>query len=382
MLIAFVICLLRHSVSNKKPPIEIPMIAHKVTFEHKGSKTGKDENNTLFEFPVKNDSESESAFYMDVRSVYCGEDICKIDPVRLHWDRLGIYHRYSLLNNVKLEKAFGEDFTLEDYDKLDRILNNKNAALGFLHKDELIQEMPSGNAVDALSGATITILKEDYVEGAIWTCYTLWHFVHGGVTHIIRDITGSTMTNGALNSLLKTGNVNEKHFAIEQLQRKKAFDTVSISNILLAPSDVSILKRDRREINKAVIDYVNVLPRDKYFNAINSLINMHNSEITLLSLQSLISSSFETPKHFYDELSEQLSTMTLYQEIDLFLALIKLKAVNSKILLANISRLLSHQRFTIARRVYWFLTEQPRTSLPKSLQQTLNIFYQTNKEKL
>lgn len=361
---------------------QAPIIAHKVTFEHKGSKTGKNENNTLFEFSLKIHKQQDVhdiAFYMDVVSVYCGEDICKIDPVRLHWDRFGFYRKYSLKKGVKLEKAFGEDFTANDYDKLDKILKNKRSGLASLHKDELVQSLPSGNTVDALSGATITILKDDYVAGAIWTCYTLWHFANGDITRIIRDITGNSMSIEVLNMFIQTGNLNEKHFAIEQLQQKKAFDQMSINNILQLVSNQSASNQPNITTNQAVMNYVNTLPDAQYFNAINALINMDSNEIKLLSLQSLMASSLVAPTNYYDKLSEQVPKMALYQEVDLFLTLVNTKQVSSKQILANLSQLLSHKRFSVARRVYWFLSKQP---INQEIQQALELFYQKNNGKL
>lgn len=380
-----------------------PDINHAVTFKHKGSKTGKDEQNTLFEKGSSTEHQHQQTFYMDVVSVYCGEDICKVDPVRLHWNALGFYSHFSLKNGVELEKAFGDDFTEHDYKKLNLILKNKNSALASLHKEELVREIPSGNAIDALSGATVTILKDDYVDGAIWTCFTLWHFANGEVSNIIRNITGNAMTVKTLNLLLKSNDFNKQQFAIEQLQRKKVFDETSVNNILNLVANPLTFNQNKAKakakasIYPTIINFVNTLPNKQYFQTINQLISIHQPDLSVRALLSLTASSKPAPNYYYETLSNELPNMRSYQEIDLFLTLVNTKLSNTKrnntelaqsapiysnALLTNISELLSHQRFSIARRVYWFLSQVNQKQLSKEIQQSLNQFYQKNNEKL
>lgn len=385
---------------------QAPDISHAVTFKHKGSKTGKDEQNTLFETASNAEHQYQQTFYMDVVSVYCGEDICKVDPVRLHWNAIGFYSHFSLKNGVELEKSFGDDFTEHDYKKLNLILKNKNSALASLHKEELVREIPSGNAIDALSGATVTILKDDYVDGAIWTCFTLWHFANGEVSNIIRNITGDAMTVKTLNLLLKSNDFNKQQFAIEQLQRKKVFDETSVNNILnLVANPLTFNpKKAKASIYPTIINFVNTLPNKQYFKTINQLISIHQPDLSVRALLSLTASSKPAPNYYYEALSNELPNMKSYQEIDLFLTLVNTELVNnelnnkfktkikskiaqsapiySKALLTNISELLSHQRFSIARRVYWFLSQVNQKQLSKEIQQSLNQFYQKNNEKL
>ena len=114
-------------------------------------------------------------FYMDVKTVVCGDSQCRIDTVRIFWDELGMYDRLVLPKGIQLEKAEGEHFDQADYKKLDAILADKNCSLKEVYKEEVVgTEATEG--VDGISGATIILNNKDYVKGAVWTCYTLWHW--------------------------------------------------------------------------------------------------------------------------------------------------------------------------------------------------------------
>ncbi|WP_158966334.1 hypothetical protein [Paraglaciecola sp. L3A3] len=192
-------------------------VKHSVSFNHKGNKSKKPIQASLYE--GKN-SQGETEFYMDVNSVFCGENVCKLDKVRIFWDELGVYQKFELADNIRLEKGNAEDFEQQDYIKLDGILRNPSSGLAELYPAELVNQNRGGNVVDALSGATVSIHNEDTVKGAIWTCYTLWHYANGELSQVIRDISGKQHSLTELTAALLTHtDLTYQIFALEQLTR-------------------------------------------------------------------------------------------------------------------------------------------------------------------
>ena len=51
------------------------------------------------------------------------------------------------------------------------------------------EELTSSDTVDGYSGATISSVKDDAIDGAIYSCYTLWHIANGSISDSIENIT-------------------------------------------------------------------------------------------------------------------------------------------------------------------------------------------------
>lgn len=359
------------------------VINHAVTFEHRGSKTNKPQKGNLFQVAAISNKKinangllikgAQDAFYMDVVSVFCGEDVCRIDPVRLYWNELGRYQRFALKPKVTLEKGNGEGFESEDYIKLQKVLRNLNSGLGEYYKDELINTKGSANTVDALSGATVAMLKTDYIEGAVWTCYTLWHFANQELPHIIRNITGEQYTLSELQNIIQNGELEYKLFAIEQLTRRHFIDEHSIE-LVIKQSQIK-----NRMLDLAIIDYVEQLPTQPYYESMLDIIAEKNSSLHLLALTSLLNTENTIPANFYGTLSDQVVSFDSYQNIRLLQTIIKNKKVSNNEIISSFITLLQHDNFVIARSVYWFLAEQ---KLSPQQNELMNTFYQKNNHKL
>ncbi|MDU0353777.1 hypothetical protein RS130_07420 [Paraglaciecola aquimarina] len=349
---------------------EVRVIKHQVSFDHQGNKSEKPIEASLFE--VKADS-TNTEFYMDVNSVFCGENVCKLDKVRMFWDPLGRYKKYELAENVQLEKGNAEDFATEDYKKLDAILHNEQSGLATLYPAELVSQNRSGNAVDALSGATVSIHKQDTVEGAIWTCYTLWHYANGEITQIIRDISGRQKNVSELTALLTSADLSQQIFAIEQLAKKKEFDDETRSKLL----DKSLLNQTL--LQTPIIDYLEGLPKQQYQQAVLGLLAQDDNALLVKTLESIQEQNLTSSNEMSLALVELLAKAEDFQISNLILTLLTSYSVLSEDVLINLVAILNDQDFLKARGVYWLLSGYP---LPQAEQQVLNSFSQTHAERL
>ncbi len=311
-------------------------------------------------------------YYMDVESVVCGDSQCKIDIIRLYWDALGHYKCIELPENVNLEKAEGISFSQSDYKKLDSILSDRNSALKDVQKYEVTGSETS-EGIDALSGATIALDTKAYVKGAVWTCYSLWHWANGNTTNVIRNLTGDSMTIEALLKYLKKEPLKHKIFALEQLIRLKH------RNAKVTHTVLQLARAQNQKLRKLVLQYIEQLPEKQFFTSIDSILKLNHEPASIAALRTLFESEKVPPDTFLDSLSNRVSDWDSYQQIDLFLNIIEKKGADTQKINDNLAPMLQRSDFLIARRVFWFLSKKKLSPQNKT---DLLIFYDENANKL
>lgn len=343
----------------------------KFVTSHPGLKPGESASVDIIE--IARQPGGPSHYYTDVQSVYCDERVCKVDVVRLFFNELGDYQHLKMQRGVDLEKAEGEAFSGEDYEKLHMILRNRNSGLARTHIAEFYSHQGGESNIDAVSGATISLHTDDYVAGAALTCYTLWHWANGDIRAKIRAKTGDKKTIEELRDYVSDGDENYKVFALEQLVRREAFDPMTIA-VIIAAADTSL-----RNHPDLVVDYAEWLPGDEYFISIMTLFESDNSELRLRILYSILGSSRAATPGYYDQLSQHIAAMTSYQAIDLLLNVFEEKDVSTPAIKKNVANLLHHDDFIVARRAFWFLQNQ---QMSESLQAQVDAFYDNHSQDL
>lgn len=343
-------------------------VEHSIQIIHKGISTTEVIECTLVE--IQNDRKRPVSFYMDVESVVCGDKQCRVDIVRIYWDNLGRFDQLSIPNGIALEKAKGEHFTAADYQKLDKILKDENSPLAEVYKNEVVST-GAGEGIDGMSGATVLIEKNAFVEGAVWTCYSLWHWVHGETQQIIRNITGADFSITELQDLLKKGRVDWQYFAIEEFIKRKEFSPSTVTSIISAiQQDATLLKKS--------LQYWELAPNAIYTKTLSKLIEVAGRKNRLLILDKLLKTKQALTIDFFNNLPLTMANFT-YPELTKFLLLLDRHQVNSTKLTAQLLPLLNNNNFLIARRTYWFLSEQP---LSEEQAKMLAIFFLENEDRL
>lgn len=312
-------------------------------------------------------------YYMDVTSVICLEEVCKVIPVRIFWNNLGEYQSYELEKGATLEKYEYDLFDPKDYPKLQTILANRDSPFKEVYIDEILTVVDEHNEEsDAVSGATALELDEkDTVPGAALTCYTLWHWANGEIVQKIKDITGNVLSENQLKRALVDKNRGYYSIGIKELENRKNYTPLFIETII---SQVLI---DGKLI-KPTFNYLEKSPSKTYFEATKVIFINGKKAQKLAAIRSLRYSKYKPENYYFDILSDELSTLKSFQEVSFFLDLMQTKNQNSKKVIQNTFPLLNLD-FIIARRAYWFLKNQKTTS---SQNKILIEFYQKNKNNL
>jgi hypothetical protein len=142
-------------------------------------------------------------FYADILTPVCIDGTCKPVFIELYWDLTGGYAGYGVYEDRPLTKFDHEEFLPEDHEKLNRLLTDNNSVLRRKELSDLFDESAAevkkiefqGEELDAVSGATKKEIKESIVEGALYSCYTLWHLIHGEASRKIGNYLDSVYTD-------------------------------------------------------------------------------------------------------------------------------------------------------------------------------------------
>jgi hypothetical protein len=332
-------------------------IEHTVLVNHRGE--GEPVVTTLTE--VQDSQGLPVEYYMNVESVICLEQVCKVIPVRLHWNNIGVYQKYELQANATLEKYKDDFFVPEDYKKLNTILANTESPFKEVYLEDILTVPDELNEdVDAVSGATALELDEkDTVPGAALTCFTLWHWANGDIISVIKNQTGASASIPQLQDYILAEDANYFHIALDELKKRK-LHSKSIVKIIIK----KILQDDT--LLRVAFSYFKNTSSDLYLYATERLLFEGGKEQKLAAMQSLRETSFVAPKSYLDNFSSEMTKMNSFQEISILLGLMESKNPNSKLVIDNAFQLLDSD-FLIARRAYWFLSNQQLDAEQKQL---------------
>ncbi|BAX81129.1 hypothetical protein [Labilibaculum antarcticum] len=162
-------------------------------------------------------------YFQKLFTPVCDDTVCKPVTITLIWNLLGNYKNYRVDANKLLSKRDHTNFSDEDYEKLHQVLSNEYSVLKSFSKENLSslhQKKKEGayDEVDAVSGATPKKIKNDVVEGALYTCYTLWFYSHGLIKEQLLNYTDSKLFNEQLlHEMLLSNKMKEFDFALNKL---------------------------------------------------------------------------------------------------------------------------------------------------------------------
>lgn len=309
---------------------------------------------------------------MDVPSVICLAEVCKVIPVRLFWDNLGEYQNYKLEKGATLEKYKADLFEPKDYKKLQHILSDDNSPFKEVYYDDILTSPTNVDDVDAISGETILVLnEEDTVPGAALGCYTLWHWANGEIVEKIKNLTAKVLTEDLLERALLEKKRAYFLIGIKELgdrkNFKKSFVDIILSQVLV---DENLIKPAFKYLEKA--------PSQIYLDATKTIFTKGKTTQKLASIRSLKLSNYKLQKIYLDDLSDEISTLKSFQEVVSFLDLMETKNSNSNKVIENVFPLLKSD-FIVARRAYWFLMKNNLNNEQRSI---LEKFGKTNKTSL
>jgi len=293
-----------------------------------------------------------TGYHMIVNSVICRKKTCEVLEGRMYWDEIGRYQRYELPPGKHLTKKDHTAFTPKEYAHLDRLLRNRNSLLRDYAYEKLTAP-ESWDDVDAITGATAKEIKAEVVEGAGYTCYTLWHWANGDVVREIQRLTAKSLNTALACRLLGSGDEDAMLFALRNLESSNLYDAKVVAAVSETVPDAGAarLVLSLTYLSRAVKDG-SVFYRDTadLFWKLN-----RREKQTLLDF---VESQPQPAPVFFDALIKGLPRLTEYYEIHRVLALVEKYNYASDRLTPQVTALLKHENFFIARRAYWFLEKR------------------------
>lgn len=166
-------------------------------------------------------------FYQsNIRTTVCDDEVCEIMYIKLYWDLVGEYVGYDTVAQHPLTKFDHEPFTRKDYDRLHELLNNDGSILKFKQKNELIdkEKVKASDVVDGTTGATALEIKEEVVEGALYSSYTLWHLAYNGtIKNMLSNHTKRLLDKALIETLLNSDRSGYDLFAYHNFKENDYF---------------------------------------------------------------------------------------------------------------------------------------------------------------
>ncbi len=166
-------------------------------------------------------------FFSDILTPVCIDNICKPMAVNVYWNLVGAYAGYGIYPEDPLTKFDHDLFEEADYAKLHELLLNPHSILERRKLSDLFdpEARPpdaervtyKGQEVDAVSGATKKEIKESVVEGALYSCFTLWHLVHGDGVGKMSDYLEGIYSPELADYFLRSGYADYQMYAIKRL---------------------------------------------------------------------------------------------------------------------------------------------------------------------
>lgn len=158
-------------------------------------------------------------FFQNIFTPVCNTGECKPVYINFYWDLLGNYTRFTMPENEVLTKTDHREFQEKDYAKLQEIIVKETSIFSELKMEDLIVKGTEAisDSANIKTGATLKTIKNEVIEGAVYTCYTLWHRAHGETTEAVRAIT-ETLTDAALlHSFLQSNNHHYQYWAMDKV---------------------------------------------------------------------------------------------------------------------------------------------------------------------
>ena len=149
-----------------------------------------------------------------VNTPVCEDERCYAVELEFYWDLIGNYAGYDTIVGMALTKLDHIPFTTEDYQKLNAILSNSNSSLGLYDREELVQSSRSSD-LDGITGATRSEIKNSVIDGAVYSCYTLWHIAHGQAVDSIRQATSRSFSKKLVQKLVRRQDQEINYYLIQ-----------------------------------------------------------------------------------------------------------------------------------------------------------------------
>lgn len=158
-------------------------------------------------------------YFRNIYTPVCNTGECKPVYINFYWDLLGNYTRFTMPANEVLTKTDHREFQEKDYAKLQEIIAKETSIFSELKMEDLVVKGTEkiSDSVDVKTGATLKTIKNEVIEGAVFTCYTLWHLAHGKITTEILAVTEKLTDTILLHDFLQSNNHHYQYWAMDKV---------------------------------------------------------------------------------------------------------------------------------------------------------------------
>lgn len=238
-------------------------------------------------------------FFSEIETSVCADGECKLANIKVYWNLLGNYVGYGISPELPLTKFEHDHFKKEDYAKLHQLLLDDNSILRERKMSDLIDKIPVSstsiysNDIDAISGATKTEIKESVVKGGLYSCYTIWHIVHGEVKEKMKKYLQSIYSDTLTHYFLNTPYKDYQMYALKQLQKTEykehSLQIINIFKTTDALTKAYILKKissdvlSEQEVSKQLYNEFPLIDINSRTLLINKLKSANPNAIDILS---------------------------------------------------------------------------------------------------
>ncbi|TZF84016.1 hypothetical protein FW774_11260 [Pedobacter sp. BS3] len=164
----------------------------------------------------------------------CTDGLCYPVDITIYWDLLGKFSDYKPSEGHPLTKFDHIVFTRNDHARLHEILADGNSLLRDYKPEDMIDTSVKvfSAKVDAVTGATSKTFAESIVPGAVYTVYTLWHFVHDEIPGRIISYIQNHLDDNLIRQFL-WGKPDYQIYVLEHLPKdKQALYRQALINLL------------------------------------------------------------------------------------------------------------------------------------------------------
>lgn len=238
-------------------------------------------------------------FFSEVKTSVCADGECKLANINVYWNLLGNYVGYGIPPKFPLTKYEHEYFEKEDYAKLHQLLLDDNSILKRRKMSDLIDKVPvsplniDSKDIDGISGATKKEIKDSVVKGGLYSCYTLWHIVHGEVKEKIKNHLQSIYSDTLTHYFLNTPYKDYQGYALKELPKENfkqhSKQIIRIFKTTDASTKAYILKKVPKDVlseEKTAAQFYNSFPNvdiNSRTLLIKKLKNSHPNAIEITS---------------------------------------------------------------------------------------------------
>jgi hypothetical protein len=196
-------------------------------------------------------------YFRNIYTPVCNTGECKPVYINFYWDLLGNYTRFTMPANEVLTKTDHREFQEKDYAKLQEIIAKETSIFSELKMEDLVVKGTEkiSDSADVKTGATLKTIKNEVIEGAVFTCYTLWHLAHGKIKKEITGITETLTDTTLLHDFLQSNNHHYQYWAMDKVINAAGHVTVSYEDDIARIIEGNNIFTAKYALQKAGVDY-------------------------------------------------------------------------------------------------------------------------------